>query len=543
MDTDKGRERLKGLWNRLYPGENAIRDALIGFLENARRKLPAGSGLPFDPSGLVYSCYGDAFAVPGAGNSGQPGVSPEPLDFLAEEFDRLKTLGVRTLWLLPLLRSPGRDEGFDVSDYGAVDPRFGGNPALARLLARARKAGILVIFDIAINHTSDTHPWFTSARADRGSPYRSWFHWSNNNAGYAGASHIFKGMVDSNWTWSEKAGQFYLHRFYPFQPDLNYGEPAVTAEMVRVLTAWRLAGVEGFRLDAAPMLWKAEGTTCESLPETHLILKIFRASLAILGGETLLLAEANQPAPVLRGYFGDGDECHAAFHFPLLPLLWTALVREDPGVLADAHFPRIPPGCAWFTFLRCHDELTLDLLPVSDRKEVLGTLCRNPAWGFRGGQGVSGRLFELLGRDPDWTVLAFSVLLSLPGTPVLYYGDEIASTNNEQFMAVKARATGFPDSRFLHRGPFDRERAARAALVPGSAEGRVLSGLQGVLDTRTVVPGLAAAEPTLAVEGPVLVSERRASGRLLRALSNLSGRQASARGRTLGPHACIWEIE
>jgi maltose alpha-D-glucosyltransferase/alpha-amylase len=291
------------------------------------------------------------------------------------------------------------------------------------------------------------------------------------------------------------------------------------------------------------MLWKAEGTSCESLPETHLVLKIFRASIEILGGQSLLLAEANQTAPVLLPYFGDGDECHAAFHFPLLPLLWAALVREDPGVLADTHFPQIPPGCSWFTFLRCHDELTLDLLPVPDRKEVLGKLCRQPSWEFRGGQGVSGRLFELLGKNPDWTVLAFSLLFSLPGTPVLYYGDEIASTNNEQFLAVRARATGFPDSRFLHRGPYDRERARRAALDPDSDEGRVLSGLRRILGLRGMIPGLAAAQPTLAVAGSVLVSERRASGKLLRALSNLSGRPASARGRTLGPHACIWEIE
>ena len=536
MDADEGRRRLTGLWDRLYPGESAVRDALVGFLEDSRGRLPTDPSLSFDPSGLVYSCYGDAF-------SGQDGARGEPLDFLADEIDRLKDLGVKTLWILPLLRSPGRDEGFDISDYGAVDPRFGGNAALARLLTRARKAGILVVFDIAINHTSDTHPWFISARADRRSPHRSWYHWSDDAGGFAGASVIFEGMVASNWTWSDEAGQFYFHRFYPFQPDLNYAEPAVTAEMVRALASWRLAGVEGFRLDAAPMLWKAEGTSCESLPQTHLVLKIFRASLAILGGETLLLAEANQPAEVLRGYFGDGDECHAAFHFPLLPLLWKALVREDPAAITDVHFPHIPQECAWFTFLRCHDELTLDLLPDPERKEILHALCRQPSWEFRGGQGISSRLFELLGRDPVWTVLAFSLLFSLPGTPVLYYGDEIASANNEQFLAVKARATGFPDSRFLHRGPFDRERARHAAQDPGSPEGWVLSGLRRILDLRMRIPGLAAVEPALTVEGPVLVSERQASGRLLRSLSNLSGRPAAARGRTLGPHECVWEIE
>ncbi|MGA2642520.1 MAG: alpha-amylase family glycosyl hydrolase, partial [Spirochaetia bacterium] len=452
MDANEGRKRLIGLWEQLYLGERTMRDALIAYLENARRGLPSDSGRPFDSSGLVYCCYGDAF-------SNTPG---EPLDGLADELDRLRSLGVQALWILPLLRSPGRDEGFDISDYTAVDPRFGGNPAFARLLTRAREAGILVVFDVAINHTSDTHPWFRSACTDRRSPYRSWYHWSDSNTGYAQASHIFEGMVDSNWTWSDEGGQFYLHRFYPFQPDLNYGEPAVLAAMIRVLAGWRLKGVEGFRLDAAPMLWKAEGTSCESLPQTHLVLKAFRAALAILGGESLLIAEANQPAPVLQKYFGDGDECHAAYHFPLLPLFWRALIREDPGELAAARFPRIPEGCAWLTFLRCHDELTLDLLPSSERGEIVRALCRQPSWMFRGGQGVSGRLFEMLGRDPDWTVLAFSLLFSMPGTPVLYYGDEIASTNNELFRTRRARATGFPDSRFLHRGPFDRERARRA---------------------------------------------------------------------------------
>jgi len=452
-------------------------------------------------------------------------------------------MGVRTLWILPLLTSPGRDEGFDVSDYDTIDPRFGGNPALERLLALAREAGILVVFDVAINHTSDTHPWFISARAGRHSPFRSWYHWSDDTARYAGASHIFKGMVDSNWTWSDEAGQYYLHRFYPFQPDLNYGEPAVVSAMVRVLAGWRCAGLEGFRLDAAPMLWKAEGTSCESLPQAHTVIKIFRAALDILGGDCMLLAEANQPASVLRDYFGNGDECQAVFHFPLLPLLWRALVREDPVELARVRFPDLPQDGSWFTFLRCHDELTLDLLPASERSEIMRPLCRNPSWKFRGGQGVSGRLFELLGRDPDWTVLAYSVLFSMFGTPVLYYGDEVAAVNNEAFWLKKARSTGYPDSRFLHRGPFDRERAGRAATDPGSPEGIVLRGLGRILGTRQKIPGLAAVQPVLSVDGPVLLSERRLPGRLLRAMSNLSARPATAYGRILGPHECIWEIE
>jgi maltose alpha-D-glucosyltransferase/alpha-amylase len=542
LDTIRRQDRFNGLWDQLYPGEHTVRQKILGYLQEARGKLPPGTGIRFDPAGLVYCTYGDAFASPGQGTHAGGGERT-PLDALAEEIDRLQAMRVRTLWILPLLRSPGRDDGFDVNDYDEVDPRFGGSAAFTRLIARARDAGILVVFDIAINHTSDTHPWFVSARASRGSAFRSWYHWSDDTTRYAGASHIFKGMVDSNWSWSDEAGQYYLHRFYPFQPDLNYGEPAVTAAMIRVLASWRLAGVQGFRLDAAPMLWKAEGTSCESLPQTHLVLKIFRAALDLLAGEFLLLAEANEQAQVLQGYFGKGDECHAAFHFPLLPLLWKALVREDPLELTRVGFPELPAGCEWFTFLRCHDELTLDLLPAPERTEVMGALCRKHSWEFRGGQGVSGRLFELLGRDPARTVMAFSLLFSLPGTPVLYYGDEVASTNDEAFWTARARSTGYPDSRFLHRGPFDRARAHTAAVERDSPEGKVSTGLARILDARGKFAGLAAVEPVLAVEGHVLLSERRLRGRVLNAMTNLSAQPAVARGRTLGPYECIWEAE
>ena len=248
------------------------------------------------------------------------------------------------------------------------------------------------------------------------------------------------------------------------------------------------------------------------------------------------------PAAALREYFGDGDECHAAFHFPLLPRIWQALHREDPRILVEAAFPSLPPGCSWVTFLRCHDEVALDLVSRVEREELLSFLCREPSWIFRGGQGVSGRLFELLGRDPEWAILAFSVLFSLPGTPVLYYGDEIAATNNVEFFREKSRDTGYPDSRFIHRGPFDAERAARALADPGSPEGRVLAGLHRIVEARLGVHGLAAAEPVLSFEGPVLVSERRLNGRVLRALSNLSARPADARGRSLGPRECAWEL-
>lgn len=524
---------LTSLWDRLYPGEQRVRDGLLRFLASARHRLPPGTGTPFDPSGLVYCCYGEAFFSES---------HPTALDALADQLERLHSLGVRTLWTLPLLRSPGRDGGFDTSGYEEVDARFGGNPAFLRLLERARQAGILVVFDVAVNHTSEDHPWFISARSSRSSAHRSWYHWSDDDRRYAGAPHIFTGLVDSNWSWSAEAGQYYFHRFYPFQPDLNYAEPAVTAAMCRALAGWRIAGVQGFRLDAAPMLWKKEGSSCEGLPETHLVLKLFRAALDLLGGNTVLLAEANQPAAALREYFGEGDECNAAFHFPLLPLLWQAMVEEKPGVLVQARFPQLPPGCTWFTFLRCHDELTLELLPPEPRTKVMQALCRQPSWSFRGGLGISGRLFELLGRDPDRTVLAFSVLFSLPGTPVLYYGDEAAAGNNESYYRQKIRSTGFDDSRFLHRGPLEPGHAERAAANPDSPAGRVLRGLRRIMEARALVHGLAEVPPALEANGPVLIAERRAAGRTLVALSNLSTRSVEARGRLLAPYECLWEV-
>ncbi len=460
-------QRFNELWGSLYPDEHSVRDSLVKTLLEMRRQLPADPGTRFDPTGLVYCTYGDAFA-------GQPGTPPPataaPLDGLAAQIGRLERLGVRTLWILPLLRSPGRDQGYDISDYGEVDERFGGNAAFHRLLDRARNAGILVVFDVAINHTSSHHPWFRSARADRTSPFRTWYHWSDTDRRFSGARPVFEGMVDSCWTWSEEAGQYYFHRFYDFQPDLNYAEPAVTAAMIRVLASWAGAGVSGFRLDAAPMLWKAEGTSCESLPETHLVIRIFRAALDMLGRETVLLAEANIPADALREYFGAGDECHAAFHFPLLSLMWKAVYREDPRILVEAKFPAIPPGCSWVTFLRCHDDVALDLLPAPERQDLFSFLCRDPSWNFRDGRGVSGRLFELLGRDPDWMILAFSILFSLPGDAraLLWRRDCV----NEQRGVLPGKIARYRVPRFAFHAQGAVRRRARGARTGGCGQPR-----------------------------------------------------------------------
>jgi maltose alpha-D-glucosyltransferase/alpha-amylase len=295
-------------------------------------------------------------------------------------------------------------------------------------------------------------------------------------------------------------------------------------------------------MDAAPMLWKREGTDCENLPEVHLILKIFRACLDAIAPGTLLLAEANQPVNGLLKFFGEGDECRAAYHFPLMPRFWQAFAEESPARLLTAEIPPLPPDCAWFTFLRVHDEVTLDVLPPDERKALVSAMAGKENRLFREGNAFSGRLFDLLGRNPDRAIAAFALLHSLPGTPILYYGDEIGMVDNEAYFEQTAAETGFPDSRFLHRGPFDAFRAARAAAEPSSPEGRIFKAVGDLFRLRAAEPALFAVRPALAAEGPVLVSERSLGGRTLAIRTNLSGRPAGSGASALRPYEAAWRI-
>jgi maltose alpha-D-glucosyltransferase/alpha-amylase len=503
------------LWSRLYGNESDNLEALLRHLRQVRSALPADRARPFPTEGLVYSTYADAF---GGG-----------LEGVRAQLPRLAGLGVTVLWLLPLLTSPGRDQGFDISDYTRVDPKFGDNEALARLVEEARAQGIAVIFDIAVNHTSDQHPWFVAAR-DALSPFRDYYLWSDTGREYPQVPLIFPGLVDETWTWRPEAGAWNFHRFYPFQPDLNYRNPRVALEMVRILADWKALGLDGFRMDAAALMWKQEGTDCDSRPEVHVVLKLFQACLDFVALGSLLLAEANVPPEPLVAYFGQGDECKAAYHFQLMPRFYQALAQRDPSPLARTLFPELPTGCAWFTFLRLHDEVTLDLVPPADRPALVAEFGRDPDSGFRGGQAFSGRLFDLLGRDPDKTLAAWSLLLSLPGTPILYYGDEIGMGNNKAYFEAKAAETGFRDSRFLHRGPWDEacERRSAEALSP---EGRLRRGLEAMLKLRRDHPALAAARPEVTAGGTELVSVRRHGGQSLTMVTDL------------GPMTHRWTLE
>lgn len=528
--------RLREAWGRLYPCDGDEPDArtsagMLSALEAdiaaAREAFgPRKGSVPMAPD-LVYALYPDSF------DGGLAGA--------ARRVPELRAAGVRTLWVLPPLDSPGRDQGFDIRDHYHIAEEYGGDAAFDRLVEAARGSGMRVIFDIAINHTSDEHPWFAASAA--GDPeYRDFYHWADDDSGYAQAALIFPDMVTSNWTRHALAGKWYFHRFYPFQPDLNYANPRVAREMARVLLYWKARGADGFRMDAAPHIWKREGTNCDNQPEAHLVLRIFRAALDAVEPGTLLVAESAVPPEDLLPYFGDGQECGAAYHFPLMPRFWQALAEGDPGRLARTSFPPLPEGCAWFTFLRCHDEVTLDLLPAPEREALAKRYLRDPRLSFRNGRAFSGRLFDLLDRDPERTLAAFSLLLSMPGTPVLYYGDEIAMTNNEEFWRSRTERTGFRDSRFFHRGPFDATREAEAIADPGSAPGRVRAGLFEMLALRSRAGALADTEPILAAEGSALKSVRSSGGRTLEIVTNCAGTPVRAFGIALPPWGRRWTL-
>ncbi len=344
---------------------------------------------------------------------------------LTQKLDYLHDLGVDCLWLMPIFQSPLRDDGYDISDYYAIQPGFGTVEDFKNLVEEAHKRGMRVLTDLVMNHTSDQHPWFQAARADRNSPYRDYYVWSDTDQKYQDARIIFLDTVQSNWTWDETAGQYYWHRFYPSQPDLNFDHPSVRQEMLKVMKFWLDLGIDGFRADAVPYLFEREGTNCENLPETHAYLREVRAFMDQNYPGRILLAEANQWPEDVRAYFGDGDEFHMGFHFPLMPRIFMALrqQRKDSLVWILDRTPEIPDNCQWCTFLRNHDELTLEMVTPEERDWMWQEYAPEPR--MRLNLGIRRRLAPLLDNDPARLRLAFGLLLSMPGSPILYYGDEI----------------------------------------------------------------------------------------------------------------------
>ncbi|MFD9700912.1 maltose alpha-D-glucosyltransferase [Lentzea sp. NPDC059081] len=349
---------------------------------------------------------------------------------LASKLDYLQWLGVDCLWLPPFYASPLRDGGYDISDFRAVLPEFGTVEDFQHLLDEAHRRGIRVITDLVLNHTSDAHPWFQQSREDPDGPFGDFYVWSDDDSAYSDARIIFVDTETSNWTYDPVRGQFFWHRFFSHQPDLNYDNPAVQDAMLDILRFWLDIGIDGFRLDAVPYLFEREGTNCENLPETHDFLRKCRKVVDDEYPGRVLLAEANQwPSDVVE-YFGDGDECHMAFHFPLMPRIFMAVRRESRFPISEilAQTPSIPENAQWGIFLRNHDELTLEMVTDEERDYMYSEYAKDPR--MKANIGIRRRLAPLLENDRNQHELFTAMLLSLPGSPVLYYGDEIGMGDN-----------------------------------------------------------------------------------------------------------------
>jgi maltose alpha-D-glucosyltransferase/alpha-amylase len=349
---------------------------------------------------------------------------------MTEKLDYLQWLGIDCIWLLPMYKSPLRDGGYDISDYYSILPEYGTLEDFKEFMRAAHARGIRVIADLVINHTSDEHPWFQEARSSLNSPKRDWYVWSDTAEKYAEARIIFTDTEHSNWTWDEEAHAFYWHRFFSHQPDLNYDNPEVQQAMLDALSFWMDLGLDGFRVDAVPYLYEREGTNCENLPETHAFCKRMRAFVEEHYPNCLLLAEANQwPEDVVQ-YFGQGDEFQMGYHFPIMPRLFMALRQADrrPIVEILERTPPIPDNCQWGMFLRNHDELTLEMVTDEERDYLYNEYAKDRR--MRLNVGIRRRLAPLLDNSRRRIELLHGLLFTLPGSPFLYYGDEIGMGDN-----------------------------------------------------------------------------------------------------------------
>jgi maltose alpha-D-glucosyltransferase/alpha-amylase len=349
---------------------------------------------------------------------------------MQQKLDYLEWLGIDCLWLLPFYQSPLRDGGYDISDFYTVLPESGMVDDVDVFLDEAHRRGIRVIADMVMNHTSDLHPWFQESRDDRTNPKADWYVWSDDSERWSDARVIFVDSEPSNWTWDQQREQFYWHRFFHHQPDLNYDNPEVAEAMLDVVRFWLSLGLDGFRLDAVPYLFERDGTNGENLPETHEYLRRIRKTVDAEYPGRVLLAEANQWPSDVVDYFGNGDECHMCFHFPLMPRMFMAVRKEQRHPITEilAQTPEIPEGCQWGIFLRNHDELTLEMVTDEDRDYMYSEYATDPRMKLN--LGIRRRLFPLLDNDEGLGELFHAMLFSMPGSPVMYYGDEIGMGDN-----------------------------------------------------------------------------------------------------------------
>jgi maltose alpha-D-glucosyltransferase/alpha-amylase len=372
---------------------------------------------------IIYELHVRTFA-----DSNNDGIGDFP--GLMQKLDYLQDLGVNVIWLLPFFPSPLRDDGYDVADYCAIHPSYGTLNDFTDFLAEAHKRGLRVILEMVLNHTSDQHPWFQESRSSRDNPKRDWYVWRDTDEQFKDARIIFVDTELSNWAWDPVSKSYYWHRFFSHQPDLNWDNPAVFEEMWKVMKFWLDLGVDAFRLDAVPYLIEREGTNCENLPETHAVLRKLRKLLDESFLNRMLLAEANQWPADVRAYFGRGDEFHMAFHFPLMPRIFMAVKLEDRNPIIEIleQTPAIPESCQWCTFLRNHDELTLEMVTDAERDYMYQVYATDKT--MRLNVGIRRRLAPLMENDRRRIQLLNVLLMSLTGTPVIYYGDEIGMGDN-----------------------------------------------------------------------------------------------------------------
>jgi maltose alpha-D-glucosyltransferase / alpha-amylase len=373
---------------------------------------------------IIYELHVKAFF-----DSTDDGIGDFP--GLIQKLDYLQDLGINCIWLLPFYQSPLKDDGYDISDYRTILPDYGTLKDFRRFVREAHKRDIRVLIELVINHTSDQHPWFQEARQSKKSKKRKFYIWTDDPIRKnKDARIIFLDSEASNWAWDPVSKQYYWHRFFSHQPDLNYDNPIVRRTMLNVLSAWLDTGVDGFRLDAVPYLFERDGTSCENLPETHDYLKDLRKRLDKKYDHKVLLAEANQWPEDVRPYFGEGDECQMAFHFPLMPRIFMALRKEDSTPIIEImnKTPKIPENCQWAIFLRNHDELTLEMVTEDERNFMYNEFAKHPKAKLN--LGIRHRLAPLINKGRRQLELLHSVLFTMPGSPIIYYGDEMGMGDN-----------------------------------------------------------------------------------------------------------------
>jgi trehalose synthase len=457
------------------------------------------------------------------------------LQGLTERLDYLAGIGVTCLWLMPFFPSPGHDDGYDITDFYGVDRRLGTPGDFAEFIRTARDRGIRVIVDLVMNHSSDEHPWFQSARADRDSPYRGFYVWVDERPPEKPGDVVFPDQESSNWAWDEQAGQYFLHRFYSFQPDLNVANVEVRDEIAQVVGYWVDQGLSGFRVDAVPFMLEPTGLPPGALHDPHELLRDVRAYLDRRRGDAILMGEVNLPPPDQRAFFGNGDELHMVLSFTVNQALFLALAREEAAPLAAAlhALPELPRDCQWANFVRNHDELTLDKLTEAERQEVFAAFGPEERHQLYG-RGLRRRLPAMLGGDEDRIRLAYSIAFSLPGTPVLFYGEEIGMQENLELEGRMSVRSPMQWSTEPNAGFTTAERPFRP-IAPGDAEvarqrrepGSLLNWFERIIRRRKECPELGWGACTLLDVGEPSIFAHRSDwdGSAIVAVHNLAGRR------------------